>query len=297
MKDTVDQALRELKDTLQGEHAVTILEVQAQVDEPARRITLRGEVMVHRLGEAVRDAVQAVAPEHEIDTTALALCRGGAWRQPLADFNLLVGPEGRLCTRVRAIDGPWQELAQHERWWVVRGVDGTVGWTDTGLGGQVLAPQLGPPTGDDPIAFVAAAEAYLDTPYRLGGVDHTDIDCSALVAVAAREALGVVLPRNSRDQLAVARRDGPPPPHAGHLAFVWTAGEALCHVGIVAQDRIVHASLSRGAVVIDDRTHFATTARRIEHVTFDDVLAFGRLCAGHASLVEAGFRPGAPARD
>ena len=97
--------------------------------------------------------------------------------------------------------------------------------------------------------------------------------------------LGAVECHQLGDQRAIDRRPGPPPSGAGHLGFVWTAGEAMCHVGLVGPASVIHASRTRARVVEDPRDQFFAAATRVEHVPFAAIVDFATRVAGHASLV------------
>src|SRR5690606_10527743 len=216
----------------------------------------------------------------------------------------------RVATELRAQDGPLQRLGGvGDGFAVVRGRDGTVGWLEGPLGPEVDAPALPRPHGDDPHALGEAARRWLGVPYRLGGVTEQAVDCSALVQRLALDQLGVQLPRHSSDQLLVSPRSGPGL-EVGDLLFVWSEREAFhggpvqsdaCgvrrafhggHVGIGAGPAVVHASLSRRRVVEEPVEGFLDGARRVMHVPFAELLAFGRRVAGWPSLTAAGIRLG-----
>jgi hypothetical protein len=132
-------------------------------------------------------------------------------------------------------------------------------------------------------------------PYVLGGATAVGIDCSALVQRAAAEALGVVVPRHSSDQLAISPSPGRGRCEAGDLVFVWTRHDGPCHVGVATgAGTVIHASRSRRAVVEDPCAGFLAGSSTPMHVSFCAVLAFGRKVAGYASLVAAGYTLGCP---
>jgi cell wall-associated NlpC family hydrolase len=299
----IEAVIAGLRAELTARHGWTYLEVSADIEPEAQRIVLQGEVAVDRLAARVIEAVQAVAPEWSIDGEGVHPMRGGSWHALrravvlLAERPRSAAPR-RVATELRAQDGPVQRLGHTDGATVVRGRDGTVGWLDTGetakeapLGPELAAPRLLPPHGDDPLALVRAAAPWLGVPYRLGGVTEQGVDCSGLVQRLVLEVLGVLVPRHSSDQLLIAPRPGPGQA-PGDLSFVWSNREALCHVGIGTGGTVIHASLSQREVVEDPRDGFLAGARRVMHVPFAELLAFGRRVAGQPSLVAAGFRLG-----
>ena len=104
---------------------------------------------------------------------------------------------------------------------------------------------IGTPVGDDSKvkSVLQKALALLGTPYRWGGTDPSNgFDCSGLVGYVFRNALGIELPRVSRDmakngELVTDRAKLV----AGDLVFFGRKGR-VNHVGIYLGDgRFVHA--------------------------------------------------------
>ena len=313
----VEAAIATLRAELVERHGWTHVEVSVRADPGARRIALAGEVAVDRVALRVIEVARAAAPEWSIDGEGVRIMRNGPWHALRGPTVLLascprLAASRRVATELRAADGPVQRLGLAGGAIVVRGRDGTVGWLDARaaagrasapsegvaatdvddpLGPEVEPPRLRPPHGDDPHALARAARPWVDVPYRLGGVTEQGIDCSGLVQRLALEVLGVLVPRHSSDQLLVAPRSGPGAA-AGDLSFVWSDREALCHVGIGTGRSVIHASLSRRRVVEDPLDAFLAGTRRVMHVPFAELLAFGHRVAGHPSLVAAGLRLG-----
>jgi len=92
-------------------------------------------------------------------------------------------------------------------------------------------------------SVLAQALAQLGTPYRWGGAaPSTGFDCSGLVKYVFKTALGIELPRVSREQAQggqpVDRKELTP----GDLVFFSRRGKVINHVGIYLGDgRFVHA--------------------------------------------------------
>lgn len=298
MQAQLEAALADLRAALIARHGWTCLEVSVALEPAGQRIVLYGEVAVDRLVARVIAAVRAVAPGWSVDGAGVKPMRGGSWHALPGPVVLLAERPGVgsrcVASELRVQDGPVQWLGRVGGANVVRARDGTVGWLEGSLGLEVEAPRLPWPHGDDPLAFVRAARAWVGVPYRLGGVTEAGVDCSGLVQRLALEVLGVLVPRHSSDQLLVDPQAGAGR-GVGDLSFVWSDREVLCHVGIGSESTVVHASLSRRCVVEDPMEGFFAGAHRVMHVPFAELLALGRRCAGQPSLTAAGFRLGSEA--
>ena len=86
------------------------------------------------------------------------------------------------------------------------------------------------------------------TPYRLGGLNKTGIDCSGFVHIAFRDALGMNIPRTT-EILADSGTSIPKNQlNVGDLVFFKT-GFSKHHVGIyLGNQQFIHASTSRGVM-------------------------------------------------
>lgn len=202
-------------------------------------------------------------------------------------------------------DGALELLAELPGCALVRAADGTVGWVRAAAGARgrpLRAPgrgaRVGPADGRTREALADAApragrgargaaalrrltaslRGYLGVRYRLGGTTRVHIDCSGLVQRAVREALGLVLPRHSTDQLALgatpARALGEP----GDLLFMAGGDEAGCHVGVVLRGprsgarTLLHASASRGRVIEEPLDGCLARVRRVQHLELAQLL-------------------------
>ncbi|CAM4143500.1 C40 family peptidase [Kerstersia similis] len=102
-------------------------------------------------------------------------------------------------------------------------------------------------------ALVSSALEHLGVRYKWGGTNpDTGFDCSGLVVYAARESLGLQLPRSASEMAhegkAVSRAELQP----GDLVFFNTLGRRFSHVGIyVGDNQFVHAPNSKGVVRIE----------------------------------------------
>lgn len=109
------------------------------------------------------------------------------------------------------------------------------------------------PASDAGAQFALAALALVGVPYRLGGEDPaTGLDCSGLVRVAARSALGIELPRQAEAMSQVGEAVDPTQLRVGDLVFFNTQGRPYSHVGIYLDDgNFVHAPTQRGVVRVE----------------------------------------------
>jgi probable lipoprotein NlpC len=113
--------------------------------------------------------------------------------------------------------------------------------------GLFAGPPLGAVSVSNPrLRVLAAAEAYLGTPYKYAGTDKRGLDCSGLVYLSFRDALGVNVPRTAESLFAWSERISGGENQAGDLLFFTTAGTgAVSHVGIYAGNgRFIHAASS-----------------------------------------------------
>lgn len=101
------------------------------------------------------------------------------------------------------------------------------------------------PAGDGGVTTVLQrALALLGTPYRWGGTSpDSGFDCSGLVGYVFRNALGIELPRVSREMAETGQLvDDRSSLAAGDLVFFGKKGEIVDHVGIYVGDgNFVHA--------------------------------------------------------
>jgi cell wall-associated NlpC family hydrolase len=93
----------------------------------------------------------------------------------------------------------------------------------------------------------------IGVPYRFGGNNpKSGFDCSGLVNHVYREALGIALPRTSRQLASVGSPVAEADLRPGDLVFFNTRGAANSHVGIYLGDgRFIHAPRARTLVRID----------------------------------------------
>jgi cell wall-associated NlpC family hydrolase len=91
-------------------------------------------------------------------------------------------------------------------------------------------------------SVLARAFALLGTPYRWGGTSTEGFDCSGLVGYVFRNALGIELPRVSRDMAQTGTQVDRSQLTAGDLVFFSTHSSGVDHVGIYVGDgKFLHA--------------------------------------------------------
>jgi len=99
--------------------------------------------------------------------------------------------------------------------------------------------------------LVQAAESYLGTPYKFGGMSRTGVDCSGFAGLVYQEVYGVSLPRTSAKMWKKGRTVSVSVARPGDLCFFRISGKKgnIDHVGIyMGNNRFIHASSSGGVM-------------------------------------------------
>lgn len=100
--------------------------------------------------------------------------------------------------------------------------------------------------------LVNEAITWLGTPYRFGGKEKSGTDCSGMTMQVYRRALGIDIPRNSREQQSFCTKIPVKKLVAGDLLFFCTGSDKnrVSHVGLYVGDgKFIHASTSKGVIV------------------------------------------------
>jgi probable lipoprotein NlpC len=91
--------------------------------------------------------------------------------------------------------------------------------------------------------LLAAAEAYLGTPYRYGGIDSYGLDCSGLIFLSFRDAINTQVPRTTFNLYSWSEKIPSEEMSTGDLVFFVTSGAGITHVGIYAGNgRFIHSA-------------------------------------------------------
>lgn len=290
-------ALDALEDRLRARYGWTHLALELHLDDGGRRLRVLGEIAVHGLRAAVRECVAARCPAPVELALELRPIPARSWHIVPASVELGRHHPSRgpfeLASELLPDDGPLALLARDGDAALVRARDGTVGWVAGSKLGEAIDPRPIPPpnTRDDGgEAVLAAARSYLGVAYELGGTTRRRIDCSALVQRAYASALGLVLPKNSNDQLAafgggaaLERPDERVRP--GDLLFMHSRAEDRTHVGVASEaGTVVQASRSRSQVVEVPVADYLDDARWLRWVPGEEILAWARTQVGRAHV-------------
>lgn len=243
-------------------------------------VIVSGEVVVPRLALRLHERLSVLGPRVRV---SVRCAPGVGWRalaEPLT--RLYRGAPGSascdvLSTEYLPDDGPVNILIENQAARLVRGSDGTVGWTSQKLGDA--APEPAATTGRAPgPSDVALLQSFAGVPYMLGGTTRDGIDCSGLSQRAYRR-LGVVLPRHTLDQLAVGEQVEETELAAFDLLFTWSEGEGPAHVMVVSDadsGEVVHASVSRKRVVCEPWHKARQRCERYLRVPFASLTGLAR---------------------
>ena len=294
LEDAVAAVVGYQRAALTAEFGWTQIDVTAHAEAEARVLRLSGQVLLPRITAGLCARVTPLLPAGwRLDSSGVVARPGLGWRTlgpgvtPLwraPRLALATGAKGHvhsdLSSELLASDGAVELLAQRGAWALVRTDDGTVGWLQGALRPGVRAVRRAarvPPE----VALrrlTLGLRGHLGVPYRLGGTTRLHIDCSGLVQRCVREALGLVLPRHSTDQLSRSVAASGSLGEPGDLLFMAGLDAAACHVGVVLRGprpgtrTLLHASSRRGRVVEEPLDRCLARASRVQHMELAQLL-------------------------
>ena len=128
--------------------------------------------------------------------------------------------------------------------------------------------------------ILSEASTYIGTPYRMGGMTRSGIDCSAFVLSVYGSAAGIELPRVSSAQAQKGERVDRANLEKGDLLFFQTRGSRISHVGIVhditpeGEIKFIHASTSKGVTISSlNEKYWGARYRFAKRVLTDELLS------------------------
>lgn len=170
------------------------------------------------------------------------------------------GAHDELVTQTVAGDPPFQVVADHDGWQLLRLADGATGWAEARDHAPAEQPAAcGTASEIDAARFAAEVERFLGVPYVWGGTRDDGVDCSGVVQRSAWRASHVWLPRHSTALLRVGARVAPSSLSRGDVE----RGDVLVlrrnsrvsdpghhHIAVVASpEEAIHASRDQWRVV------------------------------------------------
>jgi len=101
--------------------------------------------------------------------------------------------------------------------------------------------------------LVMTAMGFLGVPYRRGGNSESGFDCSGFVRSMYERTVGLVLPRQAKEQAAATQTIDKQELQPGDLVFFNTMRRAFSHVGIyVGEGKFIHSPKPGAQVRVED---------------------------------------------
>ena len=111
---------------------------------------------------------------------------------------------------------------------------------------------------------ISYAKSFLGKPYVWGAQGPSSFDCSGFTYYVFKNYANITLPRTSKDQSTYGTTISKKNLKVGDLVFFDTSGSNsgnVSHVGIyIGSNQFIHASSSKGKVVISDFNNYYTNA-------------------------------------
>lgn len=206
------------------------------------------------------------------------------WGVPKTDtLNLYSRPREReslkstwgkfLSTQALAVDRPFRIISEYKGWLLIQLSDLTLGWAQRELidvakavGDSAWASlrRAGPnkliTQRHGSAALIEQAREYACAPYLIGGVTKAGFDCSGLVQRIYSDALDIILPKHSHNQMLTGRRVAFERRQPGDIIFFRQKKGHDLHVGLLYdEDTVIHASSRRGVVTTEELSKLPTS--------------------------------------